>query len=441
MCLAWLGLVAYTVRTARSARTSPVTGNGEIAVIYASQTGTAKDLAQRTVDALGAERATLVSMAQLNPDHLLHYKIALFIVSTYGEGDPPDMAQSFYTQALALPPNPARISHLQVAMLALGDSSYSYYCGFGRTLSEWLEQHGAVFLFDPVLADQCDHNALLTWRNQLSKLFQARMDTESHYSAWRLVQRRLLNPNSLGGPCYEVRLEPVQAEATSAPANSATSAAPAWQAGDIAEIEIGPHRLHRDYSIASIASEGALSLLIRQQTTVDGKPGLGSHWLTQDLEPGAIVQLRIRENPLFHAPNEPRPAIFIGNGTGIAGLRSLLAARIEQGHDENWLIFGERQRACDFHYGEELSEFHAQGKISRLDLAFSRDQARKHYVHDLLREAAPAVKDWVARGAMLYVCGSKNGMAHDVDHALRDILGAFGYEALLQGQRYRRDVY
>src|SRR5690606_17086742 len=158
-------------------------------------------------------------------------------------------------------------------------------------------------------------------------------------------------------------------------------------------------------------AEGSLKLLLRQRRDADGRIGIGSRWLTEELEPGAIAKVRIRENALFHAPARALPAILIGNGTGIAGLRSLLKFRLEQGHHENWLIFGERQRACDFHYEDELEAWLAQERLTRLDLAFSRDQASRRYVHHILAEAQTAIREWVARGALIDACGRKNGMA------------------------------
>lgn len=270
---------------------------------------------------------------------------------------------------------------------------------------------------------------MLTWQAHIDKYFNAQIDTVRAYTHWRLLQRRHTNPGSVGGPCYELVLQALDARDAR------------WSAGDIAEIRVGMHAQQREYSIASTPGEGVLRLLIRQHKQANNLPGLGSHWLTQELNIGDTIQLHIRSNPLFHAPAAPLPAIFIGNGTGIAGLRGLLQTRVAQGHHENWLIVGERQLACDFHYGEPLRAWHTQQKIQRLDLAFSRDQQQKHYVHHVLRDAGPALKQWVARGALIYVCGSKNTMARDVDLALREALGLESYTHLTASQRYRRDVY
>jgi len=455
--LAWLALTWFTLlRPRRAARRSALAQPGSdagIAVIHASQTGTATELARQAAQALDG-RAVLLSMEHLDLAQLGGYRTALFIVSTYGEGDPPDMAQAFHagpmsgTGASSLEGarrdsatqdgsrrdgpelNDPGLEGLQVGVLALGDSGYRNYCGFGMALDQWLKDQGAQFLFETIRVDRGDQAALETWRGQLARHFQARIDTRRHYDAWRLGQRRLLNPGSQGGACHEILLAP-----------ETPASLPEWRAGDIAEIEVGASGPHRDYSIASTPAEGVLRLLVRQHVDAQGRPGLGSHWLTQQLQPGQPVRLRLRANPLFHAPPDDRPAIFVGNGTGMAGLRALLQERIQQGRHENWLLFGERQRDCDYHWREVLEPWLEGGALRRLDLAFSRDQAEKRYVHHLMRESAPQLRDWVARGAVIYICGSKDGMAQDVDAALRDILGRHGYEALAQRQGYRRDVY
>lgn len=424
---AWLGLVLKTLRQTRSASRRPEAEAGRIIVAYASQTGTAKGIAERSVDALGRERAALLPMSQLTPRQLLNYRRVLFVVSTYGEGDPPDPAQAFYRQACAA--DAPVLNHLETGILALGDSSYRHYCGFGQTLASWLTRQGATLLFQPVLADKCDPAALHSWSNALNQQLQATTTIEKTYTDWRLARRRHMNPGSAGEACHELSFEP------------ANDTLPLWQAGDIAEVAIGQYGLRREYSIASTPGEGMLKLLLRQRRDADGCLGIGSRWLTEELKTGAIVRIHLRENASFHVPDQAVPAIFIGNGTGIAGLRSLLKRRLELGHHENWLIFGERQSACDFHYQDELETWLAEKRLARLDLAFSRDQAARRYVHHALAEAQAAIREWAARNAVIYVCGSKNGMASDVDDVLRQTLGGRGYAALLERRGYRRDVY
>jgi sulfite reductase (NADPH) flavoprotein alpha-component len=154
------------------------------------------------------------------------------------------------------------------------------------------------------------------------------------------------------------------------------------------------------------------------------------------------VRLRIREHQRFRlGDNARRPMLLIGNGSGLAGLRGLLRARIGLGVRENWLLFGERNSAHDFLLRGELEGWQASGWLDKLDLAFSRDQQERMYVQDLLRAQADAVRAWIARGAAIHVCGSLQGMAGGVHQALGEILGEEALAQLGAEGRYRRDVY
>jgi len=183
-----------------------------------------------------------------------------------------------------------------------------------------------------------------------------------------------------------------------------------------------------------------LRLVVRQCEGADGL-GLGSGWLTKHVPLHSPVALRIRTNESFHLIDDNRPIICIGNGTGIAGLMSLLHTRTRHNYTENWLIFGERQRAHDFFYASTIEAWQTMGMLKRLDLAFSRDQEQRVYVQDIIRQNAVELTNWIERGAVLYVCGSIEGMASGVDQALIDILGEEQVDELRQQGRYRRDVY
>lgn len=168
---------------------------------------------------------------------------------------------------------------------------------------------------------------------------------------------------------------------------------------------------------------------------------MGSGWLTEHASLGGEVSVRIRENRGFHPPDDERPLILIGNGTGLAGLRAHIKARAAAGWHRNWLLFGERTASCDFFHRDEIDAWRQSGVLSRVDVAFSRDQAESLYVQHRLRSAAAELRDWVAEGASIYVCGSLQGMASGVAAALQDVLGAEALEQLAEDGRYRRDVY
>jgi sulfite reductase (NADPH) flavoprotein alpha-component len=147
-----------------------------------------------------------------------------------------------------------------------------------------------------------------------------------------------------------------------------------------------------------------------------------------------------------------KPVIMIGPGTGIAPFRAFLEERRALGATgKNWLFFGDQQRALDFLYREELEAMNAAGPLTRLDLAFSRDQADKIYVQHRMKERARELWSWLEDGAHLYVCGDAKRMAKDVELALVDIVAQHGarstdqaiaFVADLKKQgRYQQDVY
>jgi sulfite reductase (NADPH) flavoprotein alpha-component len=163
--------------------------------------------------------------------------------------------------------------------------------------------------------------------------------------------------------------------------------------------------------------------------------------LCVQLSEGASAPLRLRRNPGFQLGDDERPLLLIGNGTGLASLRSLLRERVRRGQARNWLLFGERTAEHDFLCRDELLAWQAEGYLQRLDLAFSRDQAEKIYVQDRLREAGDELRAWLADGAAIYVCGSLQGMGEEVDAVLRELLGEAELAELQDSGRYRRDLY
>jgi sulfite reductase (NADPH) flavoprotein alpha-component len=143
---------------------------------------------------------------------------------------------------------------------------------------------------------------------------------------------------------------------------------------------------------------------------------------------------------------------MIGPGTGIAPFRSFLHERRALAHaGHNWLFFGERSAATEFLYRDELQAMQVDGHLTRLDLAFSRDQTHKVYVQNKMIELAPTFWRWLRDGASVYVCGDASQMAKDVDLALHRIAeeqGGLDTEAaaeyvreLKDQHRYHRDVY
>jgi sulfite reductase (NADPH) flavoprotein alpha-component len=143
---------------------------------------------------------------------------------------------------------------------------------------------------------------------------------------------------------------------------------------------------------------------------------------------------------------------MIGAGTGIAPYRGFVAERAETGaRGKSWLFFGERNYTTDFLYQTEWQAHAEAGALHRIDVAFSRDQPEKIYVQHRLWERRSEIRDWLADGAHIYVCGDEKGMGRDVDETLARILaeatssdietGRAGLKELARAGRYQRDVY
>src|SRR5690606_22500926 len=244
-------------------------------------------------------------------------------------------------------------------------------------------------LFAPVLADGEDAGSVGTWQRHLSQHFGASLAVPAPEAAhWQLQARHLVNAGSLGHPCYLLTFV-------------CQGDVPDWQAGDIASITLPGTGESRDYSIASLPTDGVLQLLIRLHVGPDGSLGRGSGWLPQQLQPGETAPITLRSNPGFQLLPGPAPAIFIGNGTGIAGLRSLLKARMALDLFNNWLIFGERQPVIDEPFGDELRRMAGEGRLTQLDLTFSRDGSSPRYVYEALAQLGDSVCEWVDRGAAI----------------------------------------
>jgi sulfite reductase (NADPH) flavoprotein alpha-component len=143
---------------------------------------------------------------------------------------------------------------------------------------------------------------------------------------------------------------------------------------------------------------------------------------------------------------------MVGPGTGVAPFRAFLEERQAKGESgDNWLFFGDQHEATDFLYGEQLTQMLKDGTLTRLDTAFSRDQAQKIYVQDRMREHQAELYQWLECGAYFYVCGDANQMAKSVELALLDAIAAGAsstpeqaaeYLATMKKQkRYQRDIY
>jgi sulfite reductase (NADPH) flavoprotein alpha-component len=212
----------------------------------------------------------------------------------------------------------------------------------------------------------------------------------------------------------------------------------------------------RLYSISSSseAHDGQVHLTVTlNQFTVDNelKSGLASEFLA-DFPVDEPIEFYIHKNQNFRLPSEDTDMIMIGPGTGIAPFRSFLAERDAVGAEgKNWLFFGEQHFVLDFYYQTEIQEWLTTGVLTKLDTAFSRDQERKIYVQDRIKEKAKDFNNWLENGASIYICGQKNPMSQDVEKAIVEVIAKerniseddakLVLEELENQGKYQKDVY
>lgn len=214
----------------------------------------------------------------------------------------------------------------------------------------------------------------------------------------------------------------------------------------------------RLYSISSSpkAHPGQVHLTVgavRYEANGRARKGVCSMFLAERGLATGTAGVFVHHNKAFRPPaSGDTPMIMVGPGTGIAPFRAFLEDRKASGASgKNWLFFGDQKEACDFLYREELLAMQADGVLTRLDLAWSRDQAAKVYVQNRMLENAKELFAWLEAGAHFYVCGDASRMAKDVDAALHMIVATAGgkttegaaeyVQALKAAKRYQRDVY
>ncbi len=204
----------------------------------------------------------------------------------------------------------------------------------------------------------------------------------------------------------------------------------------------------RYYSIASsrkaIGDQAHLLVAaVRHEAHGRARSGVASVDVAERRKVGDRLKVFLKPNTHFRLPNDPeRPVIMIGPGTGVAPFRAFMQERDAVGaRGRNWLVFGHRNYTHDFLYQLDWQDLLKRGVLTRLDVAFSRDQPEKRYVQHTLWDARRELHAWVQDGAAIYVCGDANAMAKDVHTTLQQILGEAALDALRREGRYLRDVY
>ncbi|HDX8592453.1 TPA: assimilatory sulfite reductase (NADPH) flavoprotein subunit [Aeromonas dhakensis] len=563
--LAWVSGYLYGLSQAGSQ--PAVTGaaaapSGNLTILYGSQTGNAKGVAS-AIKAQAEARGlpvTLTSMADYKPKQLKKETHLLVVVSTYGEGEPPESAVDLYEQLKK--GKVGKLEGLKFAVLGLGDSSYEFFCQTGKDFDSLLTKAGADRVHELASLDVDYQDAAKAWGEQALNAIAATLSAgpagssvasavqqavghsqyskENPFPARLSVNQKITGRDStkdirhieisleesgiryqpgdalgiwfdndadlvgevlalahLSGDeatargslrevlCRELELTRLHGGFITGLAEISDNAALKDLAGDKAQVNAlvasaqvvdvlkrFPNALTAEqllgllrpltprlYSIASSQSEVEeevhLTVGVVRYPQEDGtvRSGAASSYLADRLPEDAEVRVFVEHNDNFRLPANPdTPVIMVGPGTGIAPFRAFLQEREAQGADgKNWLFFGNPHFTQDFLYQVEWQRYVKSGLLSKISLAFSRDQANKIYVQDRLREAGLELYQWLEAGAHFYVCGDANHMAKDVQEALLDVIAEHGQKSreeaeeylseLRRAKRYQRDVY
>lgn len=553
----------------QNAAPEALASSAELTILYGTESGNAEALAERTRGAAQRKglKPTVVNMADVKVEQLKNWKNLLVIVSTWGEGDPPDAAAPFYNALLN--GNAPKLDDCRFSVLALGDTSYEHFCRTGKEVDRRLVELGAARLVPRVDCDVDFESPYEDWAQKviaaLSELGPATFvdapatvvtppapaveyGKKNPFPA-PLKDRILLNGRDSSKQTYhlEIGLEgsgysylPGDALAV-VPTNSprdvdaiigATGFAPdtlvddgqgtqvtLYEAllhrydittasssflrkynelaenADLAQVlapdqkewlrdylwgrqivdfmeSFRPKRAidpaafvkilrkmpPRLYSIASSlkAHPGEVHLTVgavRYSSHGRERTGVASTYVADRVAVGETLPVFMHVNKLFRLPVDPSvPIIMVGPGTGIAPFRAFLEERQAIGaQGKNWLFFGDQHFLTDFLYQTELQSYLKDGLLTRLSLAFSRDQKKKVYVQHRMHEAGREIFEWLEEGAYFYVCGDAARMAGDVHEELIRIVETHGARSredaeayilnLKKAKRYLRDVY
>ena len=214
----------------------------------------------------------------------------------------------------------------------------------------------------------------------------------------------------------------------------------------------------RLYSISSspaeVGEEVHLTVgVVRFEHEGRARSGAASSFLADRVEEDGAVRVFVEHNDNFRLPNDAtKPIIMVGSGTGVAPFRAFMQQRVvDEASGKNWLIFGNPHFASDFLYQTEWQQFAKEGFLHKYDFAWSRDQEKKIYVQDKIRENSTALWQWLQESAYFYVCGDAAKMAKDVEQALLEVIAKEGnlspdeaedyLNELREEKRYQRDVY
>jgi sulfite reductase (NADPH) flavoprotein alpha-component len=356
----------------------------------------------------------------------------LVLTSTYGDGEAPENARQFQATLDRMPAS----SGVGFAVLGFGDRQFPQYCGFAQQVHEALAAKGFEALREPGTVDRQSEPEFRRWCEWLGKTLGLVLDIQYTPLLPRTTSLKLVSRTDYGADAQSLaavlRFVPA-ATAKGWQSWLGTSGLPTFETGDLLGVVPPDGSSPRYYSLASAASDGVVEICVRRH-----QGGVCSSYLT-GLQPEATIEAFVRPHASFRPAAGDVPVILIGAGTGIGPLIGFIRHNPPQ--RPMYLYFGTRNAEDGFLYREELHGLVGERRLRSLTTAFSRSIERA-YVQDRLVGDAQRLRELIAHGAQVMVCGGRK-MAEGVANAWERILAGTGLSvAQLRTQgRYVEDVY
>lgn len=355
----------------------------------------------------------------------------LVLTATYGDGEAPESARQFLDKLARLTAAPVT----SFAVLGFGDRQFPQFCGYASKVHEALAAKGLTPLREPGTVDRQSEPEFRQWCNWLGQVLGVALDIRYTPLLPRTTTLKLVSRTDYGNDPQSLT-----AVLRFAPAVSPkrwpfwrSKGLPAFETGDLLGVVPPGGTSPRYYSLASAASDGVAEICVRRQPG-----GVCSGYLAA-LQPGASIEAFVRPHEGFRPAAGAAPVILVGAGTGIGPLIGFIRHNPPQ--RPMHLYFGVRSADDGFLYREELHDLVDSQRLRSLTTAFSRS-ANQAYVQDRLIADAPRLRELVAQGGQIVVCGGRK-MAQGVAQAWERILTGSGVSVtqLRTQGRYVEDVY
>ncbi|PQJ29672.1 assimilatory sulfite reductase (NADPH) flavoprotein subunit [Rubritalea profundi] len=559
---AWLS--GFLAASQGGAVAAPAAASKPLTVLYGTESGNCESLADKVAKEAKKKgfKVAMKNLADISVKDILKFEHVALIVSTWGDGEPPEGAVSFHKEFMTADLD---LKGLKFSVLALGDTSYDKFCQTGKDFDTRLAALGAERIADRVDCDVDFDDAYGTWKESLfaalgttASAAAPAIDLEGFAPTVEygrknpfpaeVLDNQLINGEGSAKETIHLELD-LEGSGLGYEAGDALAVVPVnsdgvvtaflaasglsgteqvevkgedmcdlkealtyklditglsravakkyfalsksdelgeivsdknksefknWSWGrevvDLLELfpvqKLGAQALvsvlrklpPRLYSIASSpkAHPGEVHLTVaavRYEGHGKARKGVASCYIADEAKSGEKVQVYVHKNKNFRLPvDTDKPVIMVGPGTGIAPFRAFIEERGEtSAKGDTWLFFGDQRYTYDFLYQLELQDHLKSGALTKLDVAFSRDQPEKVYVQNKMHEQGEEIYKWLEAGAYFYVCGDAERMAKDVNTALIDIVAKHGgksaddaaayIDALKKDKRYQRDVY